>query len=134
MTNDMWLPDVEYCLCIKGKNAPRYNDGYELKSKWYLSEKNKKDKDLFKHPTIKPLELVKKHILHSSNVGDTILDCFMGSGTTGVACKELNRNFIGMELDKEYYEIAVKRINGITADNQLSIFTDVDKLEQESLF
>ena len=130
----MWLPDIEYCLCIKEATAPRYNDGIELKSKWYISSKNKEDRDNFKHPTIKPLELVKRHILHSSNEGDTILDCFMGSGTTGVACKELNRNFIGMELDEEYFKIAKNRINGITADGQLSIFTDTEQMEQESLF
>ena len=133
-TNDMWLPNLEYCLCFKEATAPRYNDGYEIKSKWYISPSNKEDKELFKHPTIKPLEYVKKHILHSTNEGDVVLDCFMGSGTTGVACKELNRDFIGIELDKEYYEIAKNRINGITADGQLSIFTDVDKMEQESLF
>lgn len=133
-TNDMWLPDMEYCLCIKEASAPRYNDGIKNKYKWYLSPKNKEDKDLFIHPTIKPLELVKRHLLHSTNEGDVVLDCFMGSGTTGVACKELNRDFIGIELDKEYYDIAVKRINGITADGQISIFTDVDKMEQESLF
>ena len=130
----MWLPDIEYCLCIKETSAPRYNDGIELKSKWYVSRKNKEDKDNFKHPTIKPLELVEKHLLHSSNEGDTILDCFMGSGTTGVACKELNRNFIGIELDDEYFKIAKDRINGITASGQLSIFTDVEQMEQESLF
>lgn len=133
-TNGNWLPDIEYCLVFKGNNAPRYNDGYELKSKWYISPINKRDKELYKHPTIKPLDLVKRHIQHSTNEGDVVLDCFMGSGTTGVACKELNRDFIGIELDKEYYDIAVKRINGITADGQLSIFTDVDKIEQESLF
>jgi len=110
----MWLPDLEYCLCIKGNGSPRYNDGIENKSKFYLSAKNKEDKDLYIHPTIKPLEMVKKHILHSSNEGDTILDCFMGSGTTAVACKELNRNFIGYEIDKTYYDIAVDRVNGIT--------------------
>ena len=130
----MWLPDIEYCLCIKEASALRYNDGIELKSKWYVSRKNKEDKDNFKHPTIKPLELVEKHLLHSSNEGDTILDCFMGSGTTGVACKELNRNFIGIELDDEYFKIAKDRINGITASGQLSIFTDVEQMEQESLF
>lgn len=133
-TNDMWLPDMEYCLVFKEANAPRYNDGIENKSKWYLSCKNKEDKDLYKHPTIKPLELVKRHLLHSSNEGDTVLDCFMGSGTTGVACKELNRNFIGMEIDDEYFKIAKDRINGITAQGQLSIFTDTEKIEQESLF
>lgn len=124
----MWLPDIEYCLCFKGKNAPRYNDGIELKHKWYLSEKNKNDKDLYEHPTIKPLELVKKHILHSTNEGDTVLDCFMGSGTTGVACKETGRNFIGIEIDDKYFKIAKDRLNGITASGQTSIFTDFDNL------
>lgn len=133
-TNDMWLPDMEYCLVFKEANAPRYNDGIENKSKWYLSCKNKEDKDLYKHPTIKPLELVKRHLLHSTNEGDTVLDCFMGSGTTGVACKELNRNFIGIEIDDEYYNIAKNRINGITANGQLSIFTDTEQLKQGSLF
>ena len=133
-TNGTYLPDIEYCLVFKEPGSPKYNDGYELKSKWYISALNVSDKQLYKHPTIKPLDLVKRHIQHSTNEGDVVLDCFMGSGTTGVACKELNRDFIGIELDKEYYEIAKNRINGITADGQLSIFTDVDKMEQESLF
>lgn len=132
-TNNTWLPDIEYCLLFR-ESGTKLNDGYDLKHKYFISSSNVEDKQLYKHPTIKPMELVKKHLLHSSNEGDTILDCFMGSGTTGVACKELNRNFIGIELDKEYYDIAVKRINGITADGQISIFTDVDKIEQESLF
>jgi len=46
-----------------------------------------------------------------TNKNDIVLDPFMGSGTTGVACKNLNRNFIGIELDKKYYKIAKKRIN-----------------------
>lgn len=131
MTNNVWLPDVEYCICFKSEKAPRYNDGYDLKSKWYISEKNKRDKDLFEHPTIKPLELVKRHILHSTNEGDTVLDCFMGSGTTGVACKETGRNFIGMEIDDKYFKIAQDRLNGITASGQTSIFTDFDLLSKE---
>jgi site-specific DNA-methyltransferase (adenine-specific) len=80
------------------------------------------------------LSIIKTLVKNSSKVDDIVLDCFMGSGTTGVACKELNRDFIGIELDKEYYEIAKKRINGITADGQLSIFTDVDQMEQQQLF
>ena len=132
MTNDVWLPDVEYCLCFKEKTAPRYNDGYELKSKWYISPKNKSDKDLYNHPTIKPLDLVKRHILHTTQPNDIVLDCFCGSGTTCVACQETGRRFIGMEINKEYYEIAQKRINGMTAWGQASIFTDFDKLEEES--
>lgn len=130
MTNDVWLPDVEYCLCFKESKAPRYNDGYELKSKFYVSKKNVNDKELFKHPTIKPLDLVKRHILHSTQPNDIVLDCFCGSGTTCLACKETNRRFIGMEIDKEYHRIAVNRLNGITADGQLSIFTDISQIKE----
>lgn len=62
------------------------------------------------HPTQKPIELLEYLIQKSTNEADTVLDSFMGSGTTGVACKKLNRNFIGIELDKKYFEIAKKRI------------------------
>ena len=63
----------------------------------------------YKHPAMFPLQLAKDHILSWSNEGDTVLDCFMGSGTTGVACLQTNRNFIGIELDEKYYNIAKKR-------------------------
>lgn len=64
------------------------------------------------HETEKPVELIKHLIrLFSINENHVILDFTMGSGTTGVACKELNRNFIGIELDKNYFNIAEKRIN-----------------------
>lgn len=62
------------------------------------------------HPTQKPVELLKYLIEKSSNENDTVLDPFMGSGSTGVAAKELNRNFIGMELDEKYFNIAKERI------------------------
>ena len=67
------------------------------------------DKDRF-HPTQKPLSLIEELVLKHSNEGDLVLDCFMGSGTTGVACKNLNRDFIGIELDKTYFDIAKNRI------------------------
>ena len=63
------------------------------------------------HPTQKPVELIEKFIAHSTNEGDTVLDTFAGSGTTGVACVNLNRRFIGMELDDNYFEIAQTRIS-----------------------
>jgi site-specific DNA-methyltransferase (adenine-specific) len=63
-----------------------------------------------KHPASFPSDLAHDHVISWSNEGDTILDPFMGSGTTGVACKNLNRNFIGIELDPEYFKIAEKRI------------------------
>lgn len=62
------------------------------------------------HPTQKPVPLFEYLIKTYTNEGDTVLDNVMGSGTTGVACKNLNRNFIGMELDEEYFKIAKERI------------------------
>jgi len=63
------------------------------------------------HPAPFPLLLVEDHIRSWSNEDDSVLDPFMGSGTTGVACKNLNRDFIGIELDEEYFKIAQERIN-----------------------
>lgn len=63
------------------------------------------------HPTQKPVALFEYLIKTYTNEGDLVLDNCMGSGTTGVACKNLNRNFIGIELDPEYFKIAEKRIN-----------------------
>lgn len=69
-------------------------------------------KPAFQHPAIFPERLAEDHIKSWSNIGDIVLDPFMGSGTTGVACKNLNRNFIGIELDNEYFKIAENRIKG----------------------
>lgn len=63
------------------------------------------------HITPKPIDLIENIILHSSNEGDIVLDCFMGSGTTAVAAARLNRKFIGFEREPEYVEIANKRID-----------------------
>ena len=63
------------------------------------------------HPTQKPVELLEWLIKTYSNEDDTILDNCMGSGSTGVACKNTNRNFIGIELDEKYFEIASNRLN-----------------------
>ena len=109
--HNCWLSDLEYCLLFRGDET-KLNEQYDLKSKWYVSGTNKSDKDLFDHPTIKPLELVKRHILHSTQPNDIVLDCFMGSGTTAVACKETGRRFLGFEIDKTYYEIACNRLKG----------------------
>ena len=122
-TNNSWLPDIEYCLYFREPGVP-LNNGYELKSKWYTSSANKKDKDKFSHATIKPLQLVTRHLQHATNEGDIVLDTFIGSGTTAVACKNLGRNFIGFEIAPKWYKIAVDRLNNIQANGQTSIFTE----------
>ena len=66
------------------------------------------------HPTEKPIGLMEYYILNSSNENDIVLDPFMGSGTTGVACKNTNRSFIGIEKDENYFKIAEQRINART--------------------
>ena len=65
------------------------------------------------HPTQKPVELLEYLIKTYTQEGEVVLDNCMGSGTTGVACKNLNRKFIGIELDDTYFEIAKNRINGV---------------------
>ena len=69
-----------------------------------------KEKEHGKHPNQKPIKLMEEIIKILTNKEEVILDPFMGSGSTGVACQNTNRNFIGFELDKEYFEIAKKRI------------------------
>ena len=64
----------------------------------------------FRHPTQKPIDLVEYLVKTYSNEGELILDPFMGNGTTGIACKNLERDFIGVELDAEYFEMAQQRI------------------------
>lgn len=115
--NNCYPPDTEYCLYFREKGIGMYGTMATLK-KYFISPANVKDKVLYGHPTIKPLEVVKNHIINSSLEGAVILDTFMGSGTTAVACKETNRNFIGFELDKKYYKIACDRINGITQQDR----------------
>ena len=69
------------------------------------------DKYAFVHPAMFPEKLARDHIISWSNKGDVILDPLMGSGTTGKMAKELGRNFIGIEIDREYFKIAQNRIN-----------------------
>lgn len=62
------------------------------------------------HPTQKPIELIERIVESATEEGDTVLDCFAGSCTTGVACQKLNRNFVGFEIQRKYYEIAIDRL------------------------
>lgn len=87
------------------KKINKYGKRFNI---WKITEEKQSHK--IGHPAMFPLQLAKDHILSWSNENDTVLDPFMGSGTTGVACKNLNRNFIGIELDRNYFEIAKKRI------------------------
>jgi site-specific DNA-methyltransferase (adenine-specific) len=71
------------------------------------------------HPTQKPLTLIKDWVADFTDPNETILDPFMGSGTTGVAALEMGRNFIGIEIDKKYFNIAQKRIKAVADQGKL---------------
>ena len=75
--------------------------------------------DLGEHQTQKPLNLMEEIVADFSNSGNTILDPYMGSGTTGVACMNLGRKFIGIEIDEKYFEIACKRISDAQKQGKL---------------
>jgi site-specific DNA-methyltransferase (adenine-specific) len=81
------------------------------------------------HPTQKPVKLLEMFIKTYTNENDLVLDNTMGSGSTGVACKNTNRNFIGIEKDENYFNIAVKRIKG-TEPNP----NNFEKVEERGLF
>jgi len=100
---------------------------YKLKGNvWEFGSKQNKTG----HPAIFPEKLAEDHILSWSNPGDVVLDPFMGSGTTGVACINTNRNFIGIELDAEYFEIAKQRISEAqNTPEQITLF-DISDLER----
>ena len=116
-------PILEECISFGKKNRMthrRLNDelslssgfGKEIKKNkykyniWYFQKENKGSF----HPASFPEQLAKDHIISWSNENDLVLDPFMGSGTTGKMCKLLNRNFIGIEISKEYLELAKERI------------------------
>ena len=111
-TNGHYLKDKEYCLFFWEKGV-KIGGNYDTLKTYYVKNTNTEDKKKYLHPTIKPLDIIKNLITNSCN-GGCVLDCFMGSGTTGVACKELGLDFIGFELNKKYFDIAVDRINGIS--------------------
>src|SRR5699024_3730646 len=78
---------------------------------WNIPNLVGRKKERVGHPTQKPIKLINRIVEMSTNKGEIVLDPFMGSGTTGVACLNTNRNFIGFELDKGYFDIANERID-----------------------
>ena len=98
-------------------NRPEYKtgilkDGITLSDVWTdIPALPHNVKEKVNHPTQKPIKLMERIISLFTNEGDTILDFCMGSGSTGVACKNLNRNFIGIEKDLNYFNISKERLN-----------------------
>ncbi len=90
----------------------------QMRSVWAIGTPKKSEKTFGKHPTQKPLDLLERIILASTNKGDLILDPFMGSATTGVAALKHNRKFVGIEKEKEFVELAEKRLSDVKGGNK----------------
>lgn len=101
------------------KMMKKYNGGTQMTSVWQIglcigNERIKGDDGKKVHSTQKPEELLKRVILSTTNKNDIVLDPFFGTGTTGAVAKKLGRNFIGIEKEEKYIQIAKERINSIT--------------------
>ena len=112
-----YMSQYEYVLFFrKGKERAINNCG----TSDILSIPNKKTKGADGnniHDTEKPIELMKILVENSTNIGETVLDPFMGVGSTGIASKQLNRNFMGCEIDEHYFKIAESRINNVSVNS-----------------
>ena len=99
-----YLTDTEYCLHFyKGKGKKVHPESYEDAKTYYVAPINHKDKKIWGHPTIKPIDLTESMVRNCSNEGDLVLDPFIGSGTTAIACIRNNRDYIGFEYNEDFY-------------------------------
>ena len=98
---------------FRGARVKRLHDNKGLGYPKNLLKLSNADQTGRVHPTQKPVALMEYLIKTYTNEGETVLDFTMGSGTTAVACKQTNRNFIGFELDKNYFDIANKRLQAV---------------------
>ena len=114
-----YLSDTEFCLFFREKGVPLFGT-FDTKHTYWITPLNREEKEQWGHPTIKPQFMIQQLIINSSNEGQTVLDPFMGSGTTAVACIKEKRHFIGFELNKEYYDKACLRIDA--EQRQLTLF------------
>lgn len=101
MKNGQWLDDN-----IKKPST-------QMRSVWSITSPKHQEKKFGKHPTQKPLELLKRIILSSTKEDDLILDPFCGSSTTGMAAYMLNRRFVGIDIERKYIQLSVKRIKDV---------------------
>lgn len=109
LCNGKYISDSEFIIYVRGKGAYFNNDcdislKYKVKTFPILTNKNKL------HIAQKPLELIEQLISLHTRIGDVVLDCFMGSGTTALGCKNLNRNFIGCDIELDNFENTKKRL------------------------
>lgn len=108
--NGHYLKDKEYCLYF-WETGVKLNTNSKNGKTIYMSNMGVPEHRYYKHPTMKPTELVSKAIEVSSNENDIVFDPFSGSGTTCVCAKKLNRQYIGFEINEEFWKMSKERLN-----------------------
>jgi len=104
-------------------------NGKQMRNLWEIPPPQPSEKTHGKHPTQKPLKLLERILLASTNEGDVVLDPFNGSGTTGVAALRLGRKYVGIEMSEEYLDLTIERLEDelrnprfqLTADEALAL-------------
>lgn len=113
--DDNYKTEVECKKCNnKTHHETIHKRGQQMRSVWAINTPKKEEKVFGKHPTQKPLDLLKRIILASTNIGDIILDPFTGSSTTGVAANMYERKFVGIDSEKEYLDLSLQRLKALT--------------------
>jgi len=100
------------------------SNGKQMRNMWEITPPQRKEKAHGKHPTQKPLKLLERILLASTNEGDTVLDPFNGSGSTGVAALRLGRKYLGIEISEEYLELTIKRLEDEIATPRFQLTVD----------
>jgi len=130
-TELIWLASKSKNYFFNYELARQLNGGKQMRNLWILSA----SRHLTIHPTEKPENLLQRIILIGSKEGDTVLDPFMGSGTTGVVAKQLGRNFIGIEIDQSYFEMATRRIeNTVREPNLFAPSQSIERIMETTVF
>lgn len=121
--NNTYMPDTEYCIYIREQGTYFNCDlkDYRYYKKFFVTFIGEEANG---HPTPKPIRVIKPSILVSCPRGGVVLDCFMGSGTTAVACKQLGFDYIGFEKEQKWIDIANKRLQQNLLTNTLENYQE----------
>lgn len=124
---------VEDVLVVRKGDRPIFPGGAGRRGNLFRYSSAFLREGQFDHPTQKPVDLIAEFIADSADIGALVLDPFMGSGTTGVACMQTGRRFIGIEIDPGYFEIAKRRIEDAAAQLPLIPHEQEPQPRQEGL-
>jgi len=116
--HNKYLSDTEYIFFAREQGVKIYGN-YHTKKTFWVTKNNVKEKKEFGHPTVKPVSIINDLIENSSLEGQLVLDPFRGSGSTGVSSISKGRNFIGIEIEPKYVEVAKGRIQQEEKNNEI---------------